>query len=193
MWWGGLDTNVQTITKYSSKWPWWGRSLPKGNQWECWDPGLGPNVVGLPVHLPPPILPDTPRSPMPVPQYTSYTLGCHPHPLGAPMCLYAPIPVWPQSTYTPISPNTPLTTPTPPDVPYSPQEPPMPPYATYTPSGPWVPTLPASPKTTLSTAIHPWLLHTSNSPLMSLHPLGVLKCPLCHLYPFWPMRTYTPC
>ena len=28
-------------------WPWSGRSLPKGNQWECWDPGLGPNVVGL--------------------------------------------------------------------------------------------------------------------------------------------------
>ena len=22
-------------------------------QWECWGPGLGPNVVGLPVHLPP--------------------------------------------------------------------------------------------------------------------------------------------
>ena len=34
-------------------WPWSGRSLPKGNQWDCWDPGLGPNVVGLPVHLPP--------------------------------------------------------------------------------------------------------------------------------------------
>ena len=28
--------------------PWSGRSLPKGNQWECWNPGLGPNAVGLP-------------------------------------------------------------------------------------------------------------------------------------------------
>ena len=29
-------------------WPWSGRSLPKGNQWECWDPGLEPNVVMFP-------------------------------------------------------------------------------------------------------------------------------------------------
>ena len=36
----------------SLAWPWSGRYLPKGNQWECWDPGLGPNVVQLPV-LPP--------------------------------------------------------------------------------------------------------------------------------------------
>ena len=26
----------------SLAWPWSGRSLPKGNQWECWDPGQGP-------------------------------------------------------------------------------------------------------------------------------------------------------
>ena len=44
-------------------WPWSGRSLPKGNQWECWDPGLGPNVVGLLVHLPCQCLPDTPYTP----------------------------------------------------------------------------------------------------------------------------------
>ena len=30
---------------------------PKGNQWECWDPGQGPNVVGLPILLPPTIWP----------------------------------------------------------------------------------------------------------------------------------------
>ena len=47
----------------SLAWPWPGRSLPKGNQWECWDPGLGPNVVGLPVHLPPQCIPDTPTPP----------------------------------------------------------------------------------------------------------------------------------
>ena len=33
--------------------PWSSRSFPKRNQWECWDPELGPNVVGLPVLLPP--------------------------------------------------------------------------------------------------------------------------------------------
>ena len=32
-------------------------------QWECWDPGLGPNVVRLPVHLPPLLLPDTSYTP----------------------------------------------------------------------------------------------------------------------------------
>ena len=37
----------------SLAWPWSGRSLPKGNQWECWDSGLGPNVGSLPVLLPP--------------------------------------------------------------------------------------------------------------------------------------------
>ena len=36
--------------------------------WECWDPGLGPNVVGLPVHLPshmPPTPPTAPDAPTP--------------------------------------------------------------------------------------------------------------------------------
>ena len=37
----------------SLAWPWSGMSLTKGNQWECWDPRLGPNVVGLLVLLPP--------------------------------------------------------------------------------------------------------------------------------------------
>ena len=43
--------------------PWPGTPLPKGNQWECWDPGLGPNVVGLPVHLPPPMHLYSPMAP----------------------------------------------------------------------------------------------------------------------------------
>ena len=41
----------------SLAWPWSGRSLAKGNQWECWDPGQGTKVVGLPVLLPPNIRP----------------------------------------------------------------------------------------------------------------------------------------
>ena len=61
MWLGSIDTKLQMVTKCSAKcildWPWSGRSLPKGNQWECWDPRLGPNVFRLPVHLPPNIWP----------------------------------------------------------------------------------------------------------------------------------------
>ena len=30
---------------------------PKGNQWECWEPGQGPNMVGPPVLLPQTIWP----------------------------------------------------------------------------------------------------------------------------------------
>ena len=37
----------------SLAWPWSGRSLPMGNQWECRHPELGPNVVWLPVPLTP--------------------------------------------------------------------------------------------------------------------------------------------
>ena len=36
-------------------WPWSGRSLPQGEPMECWDPGLGLNVVRPPV-LPPPTM-----------------------------------------------------------------------------------------------------------------------------------------
>ena len=36
----------------SLAWLWSGRSLPKGNQWKCWEPRLGPNVAGLQVLLP---------------------------------------------------------------------------------------------------------------------------------------------
>ena len=36
---------------------------PRGMSWEYWDPGLGPNVVRLPVHLPPQYIPYTPDIP----------------------------------------------------------------------------------------------------------------------------------
>ena len=70
MGWGYVDTKLHMVLAHSPKvynglqssfvslaWPWSGRSLPKGNQWECWDPGLGPNVVRLPALLPPNIWP----------------------------------------------------------------------------------------------------------------------------------------
>ena len=40
----------------SLAWSWSGRSLPPGNQWVCWYPELGPNVVRSPV-LPSPNIP----------------------------------------------------------------------------------------------------------------------------------------
>ena len=46
----------------SLAWPWSGRLSPKGNQWLCWDPGLGPNVV-RPQSSPPKYYP------MPVPPW----------------------------------------------------------------------------------------------------------------------------
>ena len=75
----------------SLAWPWSGRSLPKGNQWECWDPGLEPNVVRHPVHLPP--------------QCTSDTPWWHPTPPNGPNTPMSPqcplYPCWPLNTYTP--------------------------------------------------------------------------------------------
>ena len=41
----------------SLAWPWSDTSLPKGSQWECWDPGQGPNMVRPPDLLPPTIWP----------------------------------------------------------------------------------------------------------------------------------------
>ena len=41
----------------SLAWPWSSRSLPKENQWECSDPRLGSNVIGLLVLLQPNICP----------------------------------------------------------------------------------------------------------------------------------------
>ena len=122
----------------SLAWPWPGRSLPKGNQWENWDPGLGPNVVRLPTHLPPQCTPDTPNSPLtplgtlkfplmpPIPLLAPEYLHSLPAPntpltpLGASnVPLYHLYPFWLLSTYTPSQPQytpdtpMPLTVPTP--------------------------------------------------------------------------------
>ena len=92
-------------------WPWPGRSLPKGNQWECWDPGLGPNVVGLPVNLPPKYTPNIP--------YTSDAPWCphngSQHPLQLPSPLMPLYPFWPLSTGSPCHPPIHCWHPTPPD------------------------------------------------------------------------------
>ena len=148
-------------------WPWWGRSLPKGNQWECWDPGLGPNVVGLPVHLPAQYTTNTPYKP----PYPRWQVGWAPN-----------LPATPNAPLTPPTNPIPLlahmhlhSLPPPqctPDTPYTLQAP-------YMPAGPWVPTLPASP------AMHPWHPYTPDSPNAPT-PLGTSMppdSPICLLAP----------
>ena len=108
--------NSMQISFLSLAWPWSGRSLPKGNQWECWDPGLGPNVARLPVHLPSPMPPYTPYTLPPLmplhpagpecPQWSSEPL----HALPAPDTLH---PLLAPCHPTPLTPQCPLTPPIP--------------------------------------------------------------------------------
>ena len=106
----------------SLAWPWPSRSLSKGNQWECWDPGLGPNVVRLPVHMPPQHTPDVPRNPQcPLMQPIPLLAPEYLHFLSVPNTLLTPLhPVTP-----PNSPQHSLT-PTPPRSPQYPLMPPIP-------------------------------------------------------------------
>ena len=164
-------------------WPWPGRSLPKGNQWEwwdpqqgplpglgevghspreCWDPGLEPNVVRLPVHLPPPM------------QLL--------HPQWLPMPLWHPLhPYFPNATYTPVGPSI-----------YTPYQPPNAPLASLHPQCllmPPIPILAPEHLHTLPASMHPWHpLH----PLMPHTPLGAPNFPWCCPYPCWPLSTYIP-
>ena len=145
----------------SFAWPWPGRSLPKGTQWEFWDPGLGTNVVGLPVHLTPPDAPYKPPIPLLAPEHL-HSLPAPNAPLTAPTTPDGPnIPWWPQH---PLGvPNAPiylcrlLSTYTLCQSPMHPWRPPMLPQWPSTPmplypAGPWAPTLPASPQCTPDTA-----------------------------------------
>ena len=206
----------------SLAWPCPGRSLPKGNQWEWWDPeqeplpGLGevghsprgtsgsagtlywgPMWLGSQstCHCQCTLTPPTPPTAPLSPQ-------CPWNPLGAPSVPYTSytpcgslVPTFPASLNTPWHPipsDGPLIPPMPPDT-LHPLEAPMSPYATYTPSGPWVPTLPASPNAPL-TPLHPW--QAPNSSLIAPNtptPLGAPNVPLYQLYPLWPLSTYTPC
>ena len=139
-------------------WPWWGRSLPKGNQWECWEPGLGPNGVRLPAHLPP-------QCPLLVTHTTCQSPNAPLMPLHPcwPQCTLIPLtPCWLLSPYTPCQPSMHIW------YPYTLWCPQMPLY----PAGPWVPTLPASSQMHLW---HPLMLLTPpigpNAPLMPPIPL----------------------
>ena len=140
-------------------WPWWGRSLPKGNQWDCWDPGLEPQCGWA---LSPPAISNVPCTPQwpqcPHIPYTPYVPLMPPIPLLAPEYLHSlPAP------NAPLTPSIPLTAPIladspkcSPDTPTPPRSPPMPHNTTYNPAGPWAPALPASPQCTPDSPYTPW-------------------------------------
>ena len=147
----------------SLTWPWSGRSPPKGNQWECWDPGLAPNVVGLQVHMPPqspltscspwcPLMPPTPllasnafETPTPPASPNPPSDPLMPltslHYLLVPDAPWAPHPCWPQMLHTALTlPANPLM---PPDAPTPLPAPTLP----AGPSCPWAPLHPCQPPT----------------------------------------------
>ena len=143
----------------SLAWPWPGRSLPKGNQWECWDHGLGPNLVELSVHMPPqcplhPLLdPDAP---------TSLMAPWHPWHLTPPNAPWCPtLLLAPQSLHSlpaPMHPWDPLHPLLPPWFSHSPYQPPIPPDVP-------TPLLAPQPHTPWQPPMHPWhLLHPCLSP-----------------------------
>ena len=121
----------------SLAWPWSGSSLPKGNKWKWWDPWLGPNMVGLPVYLPPqcpltppaiPLMPHTPLTPCwPLSPYTlnapdtPYILASPQSP--TPLMPLHPNPLSPTPSATPNDPLHPLPAPNTPTHPAGPNTP----------------------------------------------------------------------
>ena len=91
----------------SLAWPWQGRSLPKGNQWECWDPGLGPMWSGSQSTCLPQCTPDTPQSPQnpdtPYKPPMSPLIPEARHFLAAPQCTPCQPLYSPNTPYTPAS------------------------------------------------------------------------------------------
>ena len=179
MWLGSIDTNVQTVTKYSPKciiackahfWP--GRSLPKGNQWEWWNPGEGPL----------PGLGEVGHSPRGTsgsagtldwgPMWLGSQSTCHPYtPWWPSMLPMAPIPQCPYNLRAPIAcwcPLYPCWT----WAPTLPASPPMHPWHPYT---PWWPQHPSQPNTPMS----PQCPLMSPIPLLAPKHLCSLPAPQC--------------
>ena len=139
---------------------------PRGTSGSAGDPGLGPNVVRLPVHLPSPMHPYTPY--VSIPQLT-------------PECLHS-LPAL----------NAPLISLNNPPIPWCSLTPLGAPDAMYTPASPWVPTLPASPPPMHPWHPAPLMAPSPWWPLHPWFPFTCLGAPWCHLYPCWLLGTYTP-
>ena len=138
---------------------------PEGTQWECWDPGLGPNVVRLPVHLPPLC---------PLPPLSSTNAPWCPTPLLALNAPDTPNPCWPWAP-TPLPAPMPLT-----PLPAS-QFPLTPPTSLL---ASWVPILSYWPLTSPD-APTPCQLQCPN-------PNQTLNAPWCPLHPLLAPDTPTP-
>ena len=164
----------------SLAWPWPGRSLPKGNQWECWDHGLGPNVDRLPVNLPPL---------MPL------------HPLLAPWCPLHPW--WPLMPWHPLLAPIPADAPTPLLSPQSLHSLPAPQFTPDTPT-PCQPHDTQVPPTHLTAHLSPWCCldlcwllspynpyQPPNVPLTPLHLWQPLTPPTSPTSPQWLLIPYT--
>ena len=168
----------------SLAWPWPGMSLPKGNQWECWDPELGPNVVRLPVHLPP-------QCP-----YTPYWSPDALYPPDGPLMLpYTPDA--PAPLLAPPAPTLPVSPQCTPEIPYTLCQHLMPLHPYQPPISPWClhlcwslsPYTPCQPQCTLKAPAPltaPWcplpVPYTSWCPLhicWPLSPLHSLPAPQC--------------
>ena len=141
-------------------WPWWGRSLPKGNQWGVLVPWTGAQCGQAP---------SPPATPMPL------------HPMPAPWCPHAPTPLtapwfpWqtlhPQCPLKPLhlcwslSPYTPCQLPMYLWHPYTLCQPSDTPDAPTSPAGPWCPLLPCQAPDVLQFPYTPcWLPKANNAP-----------------------------
>ena len=171
----------------SLAWPWSDRSLPQGNQWECWDPmWLGPSlpVTLMPLHHL--LAPDASYIPA---CGSAGTLDWGPMWLGSqfPATPMLPTPpAYPQCPYTPAGPNSPWHH-------LTPCWPQHPPDTSYTPASGSAGTLDSGPI---------WLGSQSicHAPIPPIHPAGPSthtppaspQHPLMSPYPQWvPMPSDT--
>ena len=165
----------------SLAWPWPGRSLPKGIQWEWWDPQQRPL----------PGLGEVGHSPRGTsgsagtldwgPMWLGSQSTCHLQCTPTPQCPLTPL-FSPDATYTPLAwvPTLPANPQCTPDTPYTPDVPqspngPMPlqhPYTLRSPLMPHIPLLAWVPKLQSSNAPwHPYTPWWPQSPLMApIHP-----------------------
>ena len=182
----------------SLAWPWPGRSLPKGNQWEWWDPQQGP-LPGLGE------VGHSPREPVGVlGPWTGAQCGWAPSPSATsnapptpPMAANAPdTPMLPWVTYTLLA--WVATLPAAPNSPWHPLHPlgvpstlwchlkPCRPMSAYNPCqlpiAPWHPNTPDGPQS-------PWWLPT---PLTPLHPLGASDATYTPAGPWVPTLPASP-
>ena len=201
MWWGGIDTNVKTVMKYSFQ-----MYIIACRAHFCHLLGLG--QVG---HSPR----GTSGSAGTLdwgPMWSGSQSTCHPNtPLTPPIPLIPP--KWPPtSTRSPNAPDAPIPLLAPkyleslsapqytPDTPYTPDAPDTPkmaptslgapnaPWCPHTPSGPWVPRVPLSPQYTQ----HPYTLMPltpQNSPYIPLEPPNAPDAPI----PLLALITYSLC